>query len=130
MKNGEVLKLYETLSEIANDPSRKFNIRVTYIFAKNRQILRNEAAIIYNTRRQVLNEYGDIDKDGNLIIPKDKIDEINIKINDLMEMENNIQIQQMSINWLEGYELSVEETDALLPILQEPLRTGPPIKDK
>ena len=67
MKNGEVLTLYETLERISRNKELKFNVKLGYIMARNKEKLRQEALIIYDQRRQILMEYGTFDKNGDII---------------------------------------------------------------
>lgn len=129
MKNGEILKLYEVLSEIANDPNQKFNIKISYTFAKNREKIKSEAILIFKTRQNILLEYGKQEENGDIVIPRDKLDEVNNKINELMDLESGLQIDQLCLTDLEGYELGMEQVSALMPMLYEPIMTGPPIFD-
>ena len=129
MKNGEILKLYEVLSEIANDPNQKFNIKISYTFAKNREKIKSEAILIFKTRQNILLEYGKQEENGDIVIPRDKLDEVNNKINELMDLESSLQIDQLCLTDLEGYELGMEQVSALMPMLYEPLMTSPPIFD-
>jgi len=127
MKNGEILNMYETLVHITDDPTQKFNIKVSYIFAKNKEKLRPEAMLIYHARQQILLDYGTKDEDGTIIVQKENIEAVNSKINELMEIDSNIQIDLLCISDLEGYELRVDQVEALMPMLYEPIVTGPPI---
>lgn len=129
MKNGDILKMYEALVQIAEDKTQKFSVRVSYLFAKNKAALREEASLIYSTRQKILMEYGNMDGNGDIVIPREKIEEVNGKINELMEIENNAQFEKMPLEWLDDYELSVEYTEALMPMLIEPLYTGPVLLD-
>ena len=108
MKNGEVLRLYETLSEIANDPNQKFTVKVSYIFAKNRERIRSEAILIFNMRQKILLEYGKQKDNGDIIIPRDKLDEVDNKINELMNLDSDLQVDQLCFTDLKGYELSID----------------------
>ena len=127
MKNGDILLLYETLSRITSNPELKFNIRIGYIMARNKEKIRAEAVIISNQRRQIILEYGTL-KDDELIVPKDKIDEVNQKINELMEIESDIQITTIPINEFDdNNKLNITDIEGLMPMLYQPIMTGPPI---
>ena len=127
MKNGDILLLYETLSRITSNPELKFNIRIGYIMARNKVKIRAEAVIISNQRRQIILEYGTL-KDDELIVPKDKIDEVNQKINELMEIESDIQITTIPINEFDdNNKLNITDIEGLMPMLYQPIMTGPPI---
>lgn len=127
MKNGDVLNLYQTIQELVQDRNLKFNIQVGYTLLKNKAILENEAKIIYEARCQILEEYGQLE--GNVYkIPSEKIDEANLKIQELMEIENEIgeKLKIISFDQIEE-NLRLDQIEGLMPILNEPLTTSPPI---
>lgn len=127
MKNGEVLTLYETLERISRNKELKFNVKLGYIMARNKEKLRQEALIIYDQRRQILMEYGTFDKNGDIIVPKDSIVDTNKKINELLEIENKVEIDCLPIDVFEEHELNMEDIEGLMPMLYVPIQTGPPI---
>ena len=124
MKNGEILNLYEALTQLTE---QKFNVKVSYLFAKNKQVLKSDAQLIYETRQKILLEYGTVEENGDIIIPREKIDEVNQKINELMEVETHIGIDKIPLSWLDNYELSIDCIEALMPMLLGPVYTSEPI---
>ena len=127
MKNGEVLTLYETLEKISRNKELKFNVKLGYIMARNKEKLRQEALIIYEQRRQILMEYGTFDKNGDIIVPKDSLIDTNKKINELLEIENKVEIDCLPIDVFEEQEMNMEDIEGLMPMLYVPIQTGPPI---
>ena len=124
MKNGEILNLYEALTQLTE---QKFNVKVSYLFAKNKQVLKSDAQLIYETRQKILLEYGTVEENGDIIIPREKIDEVNQKINELMEVETHIGIDKIPLSWLDNYELSIDCIEALMPMLYEEGHTSIPV---
>ena len=55
MKNGDVLTVYEALMELSKHPETKLSVRAGYILAKDRKTLEEEARIIYEERKKILN---------------------------------------------------------------------------
>ena len=126
MKNGDILTAYETLQRISNNPDLKFNIAVGYILAKDKEILRQEAVIIYNMRRDIIMEHGKLDG-KEIIVPNEYVEEVNQKINDLMNIENDVKLKLIPIDLLDKYELSMDDIDGLKDLIQPFEFTGPPI---
>ena len=129
MKNGEVIELYETLNNLCNDPTLKLSVPVGYMFAKNKERLRQEAVVIYNERRKIIMEHGRLEGE-DIIVPKEFIDDVNQKIEDLMNVENDVQIQQIPIELLDHYEFNLKDIQKLIPIIQPFEFTGPPILEE
>lgn len=127
MKNGDVLTAYKTLQRISSNPELKFNVAVGYVLARNKEKLRQESTIIYDMRRKILLEYGEIN--GNEItVPKEYIDDVNQKINELMNIENDVQLQQIPIELIEKYELNMEDIEGLKEMIQSFEFVGSTIK--
>ena len=65
-------------------------------------------------------EYGQVDEDDsrNITIPRDKIDEVNQKINDLMSIESNLSIIKLSADAFDDNELNIEDLEGLMPMLE------------
>lgn len=129
MKNGEVLKLFNALENISSNPNLKFNFTVGYALAKNRELLRTEAEIIYSLRKKIFNEFGKIGENGDLVIPKENIDQVNSKINELMEVENSVQILSIPITAFEESEekINLEDMTGLSYMIYIPEYTSEPI---
>lgn len=113
MKNGEVIKLYEALSRICSQKDLKLKVSMGYTFLKNKEKLYPEAKIIYEMRQQILMEYGTEDKNGDIVVLKENIEEVSQKINDLMDIENDVEVSMISLEDLEGYELNMEDIEAI-----------------
>ena len=126
MKNGEVLELYETLQRISQNKDLRFNVKLGYAMAKNKEKLRQEAAIIYNLRRDIIMEHGRVDG-KDIIVPKEYVDEVNKKVNDLMDIENDVEIILVPINVFDELELNMEDIEGLMRMVQPFRFTGPPV---
>ena len=129
MKNGEVLELYETLQRISQNKDLRFNVKLGYAMAKNKEKLRQEAAIIYNLRRDIIMEHGRIDG-KDIVVPNEYVDEVNKKVNDLMEIENDVEIILVPINAFDELELNMEDIEGLMRMVYPFEFTGPPILKK
>lgn len=126
MKNGDILALYETLKRISEDKEIKLNVVAGYILAKNKEKLRQEAALIYKMRQDIIMEHGEL-KGNTIIVPKEYIDEVNQKINDLMEIDTETELTKVSIEMLDGCQLTMGEIESLSNIIEPFDLINPPI---
>lgn len=126
MKNGEVIELYETLNRLSNNKDLKFNVKLGFIIAKNKEKLRQEATIIYGLRRDIIMEHGRVDG-KDIIVSNEYIDEVNKKINDLMDIENDVEVILVPVDAFEDLELNMEDIEGLMRMVQPFKFTGPPI---
>ena len=126
MKNGEVLELYETLQRIGQNKELKFSVALGYIMAKNKEKLRQEVTIIYGLRRDIIMEHGRIDG-KEIVVPNEYVDEVNKKVNDLLEIENDVEITKVPIDLFENIELNIEDIEGLSGMIQPFEFVGTPI---
>lgn len=129
MKNGDVITAYETLNRLSENRDLKFEIAVGYLLAKNKEKLRQEASLIYKMRQDIILEHGRPDG-KNIIVPSEYLDETNEKIEELMNIENDIKLIQIPIEKLEHYELNIEDIDGIKEMIIPFTFTGPAILEK
>lgn len=126
MTNGELIKLYETLNRLTDDHTQKFNVVLGYLLNKNKLAVRQEAALVYDARYKLMLDYGTLQDNGDIIIPKEKAEEVQKKLKELMELENDVKIFPI-FNTAFDCQLNMEDIEGLMPILQEAVMTGLPI---
>ena len=108
MKNGEVITLFESLENLAQNNDFKFSPKVAYVIAKNHEKARSEANTIYKLRQDIIGTYGHMEVNGDVTIEKSKIAAANRDIEDLMELESEIQINKIDIEDLGDNEFNLE----------------------
>ena len=113
MKNGEVIELYEALNRICAQKDLKLKVSLGYTLLKNKEKLYPEAKIIYDMRQKILMEYGTRDKNGDIVVLRENIDEVNQKINELMDIDNLVDIIKISFEDIENYELNIEDIEGI-----------------
>ena len=64
-------------------------------------------------RQKILMEYGTRDKNGDIVILRENIDEVNQKINELMDIDNLVDIIKISFEDIENYELNIENIEGI-----------------
>lgn len=124
MKNGDVITAYETLNRLSENRDLKFEIAVGYLLAKNKEKLRQEASLIYKMRQDIILEHGR-PEGKSIIVPSEYLDETNEKIEELMNIENDIKLTQIPIDMLEHYELNMEDIDGIKEMIIPFTFTGP-----
>lgn len=58
-------------------------------------------------------EYGTKDKNGDIVVLRENIDEVNQKINELMDIDNLVDITKISFEDIENYELNIEDIEGI-----------------
>lgn len=58
-------------------------------------------------------QYGTKDKNGDIVVLRENIDEVNQKINELMDIDNLVDIIKISFEDIENYELNIEDIEGI-----------------
>lgn len=117
MKNKDIYNLYDGLYEIGQNKNLKFEIKTSYILAKDKHILEPYYNAIIETRQRLLDKYGDPQDNGDWKVPKEKVKDFTREWDDFMEMENLIQLQNIELKDLEGEKLDIELMEKLLNLI-------------
>ena len=64
-------------------------------------------------RQKILMEYGTKDKNGDIVVLRENIDEVNQKINELMDIDNLVDIIKIPFEDIENYELNIEDIEGI-----------------
>lgn len=64
-------------------------------------------------RQKILMEYGTKDKNGDIVVLRENINEVNQKINELMDIDNLVDIIKISFEDIENYELNIEDIEGI-----------------
>ena len=119
MTNKEIFNLYEGLYELSQDKDLKFGVKISYIFAKNKNILEPFYNAIVDTRQKLLNKYGEPQDNGDWHVSKEKMDIFMNEWNAFMEIENFVNLDKVKIEDLEGEKIGIELMEKLLPIIEQ-----------
>lgn len=117
MKNSDIITLYETLNRITEDKDLKFNVTIGYAMAKNKEALREAVVIIYDKRREIIMEHGEA-KDGEITVPKEYVEELNDKINELLNIDTPVDLIMLPVNTFDKYELNLEDMEGIMHMIQ------------
>lgn len=119
LTNKEIANIYPVLFELKNS-GKAFPVKVAYAIVRNLKTLRAIAEDIDSLRISILEKYGRLQEGDNtyLILPENK--DIAIKeLNELDDVENDIKIYTIKLEQLDGYDLTVEEMEALDFMLED-----------
>lgn len=117
MKNKEIYHLYEGLYEISQDKEIKFDVKIAFALAKNKNLLQPIYDAIIDTRYRLLESCGEPKEDGDWKIPKEKVDEFTKKWKDFMDIDNFITLQHIKLDDIQNKEIGIDLIEKLLPII-------------
>ncbi len=86
--NRDILQLYEAISSLEKESKVAFNIKVSYALAKNKKTIESDVEIIEQLRKNIFLELGKPNESGDIIIPWDKTEEMNGRLEELMSIES------------------------------------------
>lgn len=116
MTNKQVIDLYNGLCKL-EEKKIQLPIIVGYGLAKDKTLLEEEVKLIYNFQHKILLKYGNYNNEKDIIVPKEKVDEANKELEDLLNMENGIELVQIPITAFKDLQFTLEEMKALQYII-------------
>ena len=108
--------------------SKPMPLKITYNLTKLYKALSSEADFYNEKLNEIVQEYGERDEEGNLKptadgrgvqIQKDRLEEAQSKLNELYTIEVTLPDIKLSVDTLGDVELTLEETNALMPFFEE-----------
>lgn len=118
MTNKEIFNLYEGLYELSQDKDLKFGVKISYIFAKNKNILEPFYNAVIDTRQKLLNKYGEAQENGDWRVNKEKMDIFMSEWDSFMKIDNFIAIDKINIEELSEEKIGIDLMGKLLPIIK------------
>lgn len=116
MTNKQVIDLYNGLCKL-EEKKIQLPIIVGYGLAKDKTLLEEEVKLIYNFQHKILLKYGNYNNEKDIIVPKEKVDEANKELEELLNMENGIELVQIPITAFKDLQFTLEEMKALQYII-------------
>lgn len=119
MKNYDLYKLYEVLFTLSHKENIILPIKVGYVCLKNKNLLEPYYNAINDSRLRIIQKYAEQDENGDLRVPKNKIEEANKELQEVLDMEEtDIKIQKININDIQE-SLPMDIITGLMPMLIE-----------
>lgn len=124
IKRFELNNIREVILQIGD---KKGPIKTQYKLVKLKKIADEEQQIYQDLVDKNCLQFLEKDENGNLIphpdggytVSKDKIEECNNTIAEILDTEIEINDITFTLDELEGLELSIAQTDGLMPVIEE-----------
>lgn len=117
LKNEQIVELYEALEKITSDKEQVLSVGLAYKLLRAKQLLKEEAQLIYTLKKQIWLKYGTIDEDKQISIAKEQLQDVVTEISLLYGLEVDIDIPTVKLSELDGLGLNLEEIDGLKYII-------------
>ena len=125
MQMSSVLSAQGAIQKLQSKP---MPLKITYNLTKLYKALSTEADFYNEKLNEIVQTYGERDEEGNhkptadgrgVQIQKDKLEEAQSKLNELYTIEVTLPDIKLSVDTLGDVELTLEETNALMPFFEE-----------
>ena len=125
MQMSSILSAQSAIQKLQSKP---MPLKITYNLTKLYKALSTEADFYNEKLNEIVQTYGERDEEGNLKpttdgrgvqIQKDRLEEAQSKLNELYTIEATLPDIKLSVETLGDVELTLEETNALMPFFEE-----------
>lgn len=113
----KVADLYDLGLGLADLADKELAIKVSYKIHRNQQIVTEELQSSEKVRQKIINKYKEKDVDEGFLIKKDKIDEFNEELNELMKQEVEVKLQKIKVDELKDIAIKPKTLNMLKTIL-------------
>ena len=119
--NIDIVSLYETLQK---NCYKELPIETGFIMAKDMKILQPIYEIIIESRNKIYKQFGDLQEDGTIHIPSNKIADANEQLKQLSNINNSVNLDTIKLLTLQNASWTLEDIINLYPILEEDVSEG------
>ena len=119
MTNNEIYKLALDLTNAKFEESNIYiPAAVNFAIQKNKSALMDIAEVIEKGRMDIIQHYGELNEEGSFVVPKDKLDEANNELKDLLEIEQEIKLYYCDIEALNNVQLTYSQMEAIMFMIE------------
>lgn len=119
MKNSEIYSLGNALLECMQE-ELALPVKIKFYLQKNMNKVISLAREIEQSRTEILNKYGTLSEDGTSYhFDDDKIVEAQKELNDLFELEQEVKVNMLELDWFDSVELSNEQVNAIMFMIND-----------
>lgn len=99
MKNSEIYNYAQALTEAFRDNNQRLPVKINFYLQKNKKTLLGLSQDIEQSRMEIAQNYGILNEEGTAYnIPEENISIVNTEIQDLLNIEQEVPIYQVSID--------------------------------
>lgn len=116
MKNSEIYNYAQALIEAFRDNNQRLPVKINFYLQKNKKTLLSLSQDIEQSRMEIAQNYGILNEEGTAYnIPEENISIVNTEIQDLLNIEQEVPIYQVSIDsFSDDLTLTTAQMEAIL----------------
>lgn len=117
LTNERILALNKSLNDL-QDSKVALNIKVSYKLARIKRTIQSFVNTIQEEQMKVYREYGE-QQDDMIRVPAEKINEFTEDYKELLSINNNVDIEPISVEDLDKVEIDLDIMEGLVDILKD-----------
>lgn len=120
MKNLEIYNLANALLEGFQDNNMTLPVKVNFYFQKNMNAIVEMAQDIDKSRIAIFDKYGKRDEENNQYTFDPSVtDQVNQELQDLFELEQEVKINLLKLDWFDKVELTSQQVAAITFMIED-----------
>ena len=120
MTNLEIFNIANSLLENFSDANMELPVKVNFYFQKNMTNIVSMAQDIDKTRMAIFTKYGKLDEGTNQYkFEPDVVETVNKELQDLFDLEQEVKINMLKLDWFDGVNLTTQQVAALAYMIEE-----------
>jgi len=97
-----------------------YPVKINYYLQKNIKAFVDAATEIEQKRIEIVQKYGNKKEDSEeYIIPEDKMDEAGKELQDFFELEQEIPVSMLKLDWFDNIDMTAEQVSAISFMIEE-----------
>ena len=121
MTNLEIYTIANSFAEAFTDDSMYLPAKLNFYIQKNRSLMASLSTDIEKARDNIVLHYGEPTEDGGYQIPPERVSEANDELNELLTVEQEVTVYTISLDALDGIDLTAKQMQVLLFMIEEPV---------
>lgn len=114
LTNVQIYSYAQELNGAFTDKNQYLPAKIGFCIQKNAQTLLTLAQEIEERRMELLRHYAVTDEEGNMSVPEDKVAQANEDLQGLLDVTQEVNVLTIDINKIADLELSMEQINALM----------------
>lgn len=120
LNNKDIFNYYQKLESAFNVDNKYFPAKINFYIQKNKNILYNLSILIEQTKNSIAQQYGLYQEESNsYFIPSEQRSIAQQELSDLMNVEQEVNILQLTFNDIEQLEFTPNQMEAILFMIKE-----------
>lgn len=119
LTNNDIYFINEQFNKIFENSQQYLPAKVNFYIQKNKKKIAELAQEIEIARAEIIKNFGEQKEDGKYYIPKEKIQNAQQELLDLLNIQQEIEVFTISLDDIENLHFTLPEMEALMFMIEE-----------